>query len=430
MQAPAADPAAAAGSEVLVVAAGERLSVVAGEAVGNEAVGGEAVGGEAVGGEAVPGEPLWVEAALDGGVMLPVPGGVVEAPRQPGGHWLATVTRDAAGTTSEVRWVRLVVDADPPRLEIDLEPPPVLRGERLWTAPAARAVARAWDEPAGVARCTVRCGATQVEAQAAGDGERAEAECALPAVAPVVVVASAEDRVGNRFETERRDLWIDAAAPWVSLDVDGWTVAGAVGPVLAPSARLVVGTGDEESGVAAVEMRLDGETVESLGELTTGEHRAEVVAVDAVGNRSPAAALDFGYDAEAPRLEAGWVLADGAPVRLRLRAEDAPAGLAALEWAPLGGGGWNAVPASLAVTLASLDSAGVRRSIEIEIPVAGTAGASGSPVAVPPGGLRLAAVDRVGNRSETSLPWPDSRHGAMEDETTQGSAAGDEGGGR
>jgi hypothetical protein len=368
---------------VLVVAPGERLAVAPGETAGR------------------------VEAALDGGVMEPLPGGALEAPLQPGGHWLATLTRDAAGTTSEVRWVRLVVDAEAPRLEIDVEPPPVARGERLWVSAAARAVARAWDEPAGVARCTLRCGATVAEARvSAADPSRAEAECALPAGAPAVLTAAAEDRVGNGVETARRDLWIDAAAPSARLAVEGWAVAGAVGPVLAPSARLTIATADGQSGVAGVEIRLDGETVESLDDLETGEHRAEVVAVDGVGNRSPAAGLDFGYDAEAPRLQAAWVVDGGVPVRLQVVAEDAPAGLAALEWTAEGGP-WRALLDGGPATLADLDAAGVRRRVALDLRVAPAAAddqaAAGT---VPPAALTVAALDRVGNRSELAVPWP------------------------
>jgi hypothetical protein len=154
--------------------------------------------------------------------------------------------------------------------------------------------------------------------------------------------------------------------------------------------------------------------------------------VDAVGNRSPAAGLDFGYDDEAPRLAAEWELADGAPVRLLLRAEDAPAGLAALEWSRPGGH-WSPVPAGVALTLTHLDSAGVRRNIEVGLPVAGSAGASAAAATVPPGSLLLAAVDRVGNRSEMALAWPAPQDGAMEDAAAADDADGvadDEGGGR
>jgi hypothetical protein len=392
----ASDPSDGGGATpeaTLVVAAGERLTVAPPDAADR------------------------VEGALDGGVLEPLPGGVVEAPRDAGPHWLATVTRDAAGVASEVRWVRLVVDAEPPRLEIEVEPPAVRLGERWWTSPAARAVAVATDAPAGVARCVIRCGAAggeevtgEDDSAADGAGTGLRAACALAAGArsegaALEVVARAEDRVGNVAETARRDLWIDATPPSARLEVDGWSVAAAVGPVLAPSARLTVVTGDAGAGVAGVEMQLDGEAVESLDGLATGEHEAVVVALDAVGNRSPQARLRFGYDDEAPRLGAEWVLAGGVPVRLVVRAEDAPAGLATLEWAAPGER-WVAVPAGTARTLSSFDDAGVRRAITLDLPVGRGVGTDPGPLAAPATTLRLAAVDRVGNRREITLPWP------------------------
>lgn len=342
-----------------------------------------------------------VEAAFDGGALLPVPGELT-APAEEGGHWLALATRDAVGRTSEVRWVRLVVDGAPPAIELATEPPAAAVDGVLWTGGAARVVARASDEVSGVARVGLTCGGEPV-VEVGGEAACSLADLAASPAAEAAITAWAEDVAGNRAETTT--AWrLDAVPPRVALVIDGDSVAGAHGRVMAPSARLTTPAEDAGSGVAGFALLLDGGEVDDFEELSTGVHEAGVVAFDRAGNRSPAAALDFAYDAEPPVLEAtlAWPGDGGDGVVLRLAVRDEPAGLASLHWsAP--DGHWHALGASAVVAGGAplemtFDDAGARTAMRGEVRLPAEAAARGP--------LSLTALDRVGNEIRVELALP------------------------
>ncbi|HMB52853.1 MAG TPA: hypothetical protein VKU40_06025, partial [Thermoanaerobaculia bacterium] len=200
---------------------------------------------------------------------------------------------------------------------------------------------------------------------------------------------------------------LDVAPPRVALVIEGDSVAGAHGRVMAPAARLTTPAEDAGSGVAGYALLLDGTEVDDFEELSTGLHRAEVVAVDRAGNRSPAAALDFAYDAEPPVLEAAlaWPADGGDGVVLRLAVTDQPAGLASLHWASPGGH-WQALGASAVAAGApplamTFDDAGARTAMRGEVRLPAEAAARGP--------LSLTALDRVGNEIRVELALPPAR---------------------
>ncbi|HMB55257.1 MAG TPA: hypothetical protein VKU40_18205, partial [Thermoanaerobaculia bacterium] len=159
-----------------------------------------------------------VEAAVDGGALVPVPGGLT-VPAEEGSHWLALASRDAVGRTSEVRWVRLVVDGAPPAIELSTEPAAAAVDGVLWTGSAARVVARASDEVSGVARLGLTCGGEPV-VESGGEATCSLADLAGSASAEVAISAWAEDVAGNRAETTT--AWrLDAAPPRVALAIEG-----------------------------------------------------------------------------------------------------------------------------------------------------------------------------------------------------------------
>jgi len=334
-------------------------------------------------------------------VALPAPAPArLTAPVEEGGHWLTLVSRDAVGRTSEVRWLRLVVDGAPPEIELTTEPPAAAVDGVLWTSAAARVVVRASDAVSGVAHVGVACGGEPVVAVGA------ETACTLAggaAATTASIAAWAEDAAGNRAETTAG--WrLDAVPPRVALVIEGDSVDGAAGPVMAPSARLTTPAEDAGSGVGGFELRLDGEAVDGFDGLTTGVHRAEAMALDRAGNRSPAAALDFAYDDRPPVVEAELMPGgEAGGVLLRLTVHDEPAGLASVTWSAPG------VPwRSLASTAAaagtppaelSFDAAGARTAVSTEVRLPLAAGTRGT--------LTLAALDRVGNQARLELPLPE-----------------------
>lgn len=150
-------------------------------------------------------EGMTVEAALDGGLLVPAPP-ALRAPAR-GDHWLATVTRDGAGRRSEMRWTRLRVDRDPPVLTLTIEPPPVARDDgRRVARPGAVVTLTATDALAGVAQTGLDDG---LHAVVRAEGS---ARLTLRASGACRVVATARDRVGNVAE-ERIELLVEEPEP-------------------------------------------------------------------------------------------------------------------------------------------------------------------------------------------------------------------------
>ncbi len=324
---------------------------------------------------AAPAPGLAVEAALDGGVLRPLPGGRLRVP-EGGDHWLAIRTRDALGRGSPVRWLRLVVDGEGPRLMLAVDPAPVEAGGREWVPAGATVHLSASDHPAGLAGARLRTGEGEIPAV----GGRAEAS--LGGDGPVKVLAVARDRVGNR--TERRlELVVDGTPPTVRLRLAGPTTTTGDGPVAGPTAAVRVEAEDAGSGVAGRELVVDGRPAgeERLGSpWAPGRHAVKVTAEDRVGNRA-AASLSFVTDAAAPTIRcdaAGSAEAAAGgrtwfrpPLTVTCTAEDDAAGVAALE----------------------------RRDGDLWRPVAGAFQVAGGEVA-------LRARDRVGNERGERFRWP------------------------
>jgi hypothetical protein len=322
---------------------------------------------------AAPGDRT--EAALDGGLLAPA--SRLVAPTV-GDHWLAVGSRDAVGNLSAVRWIRLRVDAEPPKLSLEVMPAPVADAEgRSWVPEGARVSGRAVDDVAGLARLSIESG-----------GRRSQGDGASPLVLSLgndgQARARALDRVGNESEEVRLVLRVDAEPPSGRIRVEGPQAQAATALVVGPGARLRLDREDEGSGVAGWTGFMDGREVGSEewpGPWPEGPHEAGAEIVDRVGHRTRPASLSFEVDATAPAI--AWAVenegapgADGQtffrpPVSVRVGAQDASAGVGALAWsAP--GRDWEGLTEKLTTTAES---------------------------------VRIRARDRVGNEAETTATW-------------------------
>lgn len=320
-----------------------------------------------------------VEAALGGGLLEIVPGGI-NAP-QSGDHWLATLTRDRAGNVSPLNWVHLRVDGQPPQLELTWTPELTL-GEsgQAFLPPGSRVQAVASDALAGVLKTHLQSGEDSVS------GPEAQ-NLNLPATGEARVTAWAEDRVGNRTEENRTVVTIDSEAPKGEIRLSGPTVTTEAGLVAGPGAKIIATVEDHDSGMDGWKPWFDGmEAQPSQWQepWDHGPHEAEAHAKDRVGNTSVVGPLRFHSDRNGPQIEwritSSGVLGENGemyyrpPVSLEISAEDSPAGVAAVEWSE-GDGGWVRVT-------------GGRTTVE-------TSEAA----------LNLRSEDQVTNRSEEAAVW-------------------------
>ncbi len=334
------------------------------------------------------------EAALDGGLLQPVT--EVTAP-DAGRHWLTVVSRDQAGNLSEPRFLLLWVDGDAPQLSFEVTPQPVKDTiQRLWVPPGARAASRAEDAPAGVAEVVLQIDREGTrEIASAG----ALAEALLPNTGSVEITTWAVDTVGNRTDDATVRLLVDAEPPRgdIQLQGDAWletAVDGVPTLVAPPSVQLQARVSDPETGLDRWTPRINGEDV-SLDDWRrqdwpAGRYRAEVAALDRVGNQADLAPLDFVVDAEGPsvnwRLTSMGVERDGEwvyrpPVTVELTSQDDVAGVAELDWS--GEQIVSAEPRGLDAAKLVVDAAS----------------------------LGLRAVDRVGNVTQVEATWRVDREG-------------------
>ncbi len=292
-------------------------------------------------------EGALVEAALGGGLLETVPGGI-KAP-QSGDHWLATLTRDQAGNVSPLQWVQLRVDGEAPQLQLTWTPEPVAGDDgRDFLPPGSRVQAEAQDALAGVRKTHLQGG------DEAASGPEAQ-QIVLPSSGEVAVSAWAEDRVGNRTEDHRAVVIIDNEAPTGEVHLSGPSVVTSAGLVAGPGAKIVATVEDHESGLQGWAHWFDGAEVQPSkwqGPWDHGPHKAEARALDRVGNSGVVGPLSFHSDIEGPkiqwRISSSGVLGDNGemyyrpPVSLEISAEDSPAGVAAVEWAQ-GDSGWTRI---------------------------------------------------------------------------------------
>lgn len=282
-----------------------------------------------------PRSDLRVEAALDGGLLQPVDGPLT-VPEGAGEHWLATISRDALGNVSPVRWLRIRLDDQPPEVELTVRPEPVVDAAgRPWVPSGATVTARADDALAGVAGTRLEVGEAVVEED---DGE---VELELTGSVEVAVRASAVDRVEQRSDEAHRTLSIDATPPGGEILFDGpQTSTAASLLVIAPATRARAELRDAESGVAGWTALVDGEEVATTawdGPWTAGRHRLSARVVDRVGNVGEVEPRELIVDADGPSvtwrlLNQGFADAGGetwylAPMALELSVEDAVAGV-------------------------------------------------------------------------------------------------------
>lgn len=323
------------------------------------------------------GDGATVEAVLDGGVLRPV-GDAVTAPEE-GRHWLTVATRDAAGRRSDPQWIRIDVDGKPPVLEWVLSPEPfVAEDGRKWISRQTSLVVSASDRPAGVKNLDLFEGEGLVHR---GSGR---ANWSPSAAGEAVLSAFAIDAVGNLSATEVEALWVDERPPEGSIEVRAAKriqVAGHL--IVPPSAVIDVSWVDDGSGVGQTSLQVDGLSVADAAALTPwsgGVHRVTAGAADRVNNAAKPLSREFVVDATAPEIK--WsvtsrrlISSNGTifarpPVAIDLRAEDATAGVDVLEC--LDGGTWSSVEGI------------VETSSE---------------------GLRVRAVDAVGNTCEMEIGW-------------------------
>ncbi len=242
----------------------------------------------------VPTPGTTVEAALDGGVMTPVPDRQLVTPPE-GVHWLAVRSRSPLGIGSAVRWTLLVVDGTPPELELTVAPDPVEAGGHRWVPRGAAVHLTASDATAGVAETALFVDGVPVSGP---DSTTLDDE------GPVVITARAEDRVGNHSE-RRLELVVDGTPPAVRLETGQPAVRGDAGLVVAAATPFHLSAEDSGSGVASTFLELDGQTVapDRLQEpWPAGEHTLSATAEDGVGNRTQPVELRFIVDTEPPSI--------------------------------------------------------------------------------------------------------------------------------
>lgn len=337
---------------------------------------------------APPAPGLAVEVALDGGLLLPVDGGL-RAPSS-GDHWLAVASRDPSGNRSPVSWVRLLVDNEAPDLDLVIEPVPVepagdtagdTAGGAPWVPAGSVARVRAADQPAGIASLVLTAGDERREVSGPG------VEVPLPAEGAVVVTVEAKDTVGNAKALRPLALRVDDRPPVGEIELDGATVERADKVIAAPSLVATLRVEDAGSGVASAVPRTDGVEVPAeswSGDWTPGTYTLDAVTEDRVGNRGELPKQVVEIDGAGPVLR--WrVLSDGVegpggavlyrpPVTLSVEAEDG-AGVRTVQWATQGSTAWQTFAGS-----------------------AGTVETSAA-------GLELRAEDGVGNVGRESPSW-------------------------
>ncbi|MEM7480558.1 MAG: hypothetical protein AAF481_05250 [Acidobacteriota bacterium] len=312
-----------------------------------------------------------VEAAIGGGLLVPAPEGKVTAPTEAGDHWLISAARDAAGLRSPLRWTRLRVDGTAPTVTLSLDPLPIADSlGREWAAPGATVTALAEDSEAGPGAVELTFDDGEGGRTLRQEGNRASGPLGEPAGSAETITLSAVgvDAVGNRSAAMVLEVNVDARPPTGRIFIEGaWTRRGGV-QFLGPEARLAPRGRDRESGLAGFEdYRLDGTEVAPEAwnpPWSEGEHTAQAVAVDHAGNRANLEEIRFTVDLTPPELS--WrIVQDGDRLRVEARGTDAGAGIASVAWSHSG-----------------------ERWTEIA-PI--------GPVPMPPEGITLRALDRVGN---------------------------------
>lgn len=327
-----------------------------------------------------------VEAAWNGGVLSPVDP-ILRAPSS-GDHWLAIASRDWAGNSSELRWVQIRVDDEPPTLSLTIDPEPIdpepIDGGNgpLWVPPGALAVAEAHDALAGLLRLEIQ----------AGDDTPSTTEDSLHHVLPsaegeIRPVAVAVDRVGHR-SIRALALSVDATAPHGTFAVLGPELSpqAAGDPhILAPSSRVEASLWDDGSGLADWRLKINDREADKArleGPWTPGEHRIEILASDRVGNVGQIGPWRILVDAAGPeiswRVQDEGVINDAGqqvyrpPIQVEISAEDHPAGPRGLE--------------------ASTDDGKTFQPVD-------------GPLAIDLERLHLRAIDRVGNTTTETASW-------------------------
>lgn len=353
---------------------------------------------------------------MDGGLMRPLADDTLTAPLE-GDHWFATASRDVLGNVSAVRWFRIRVDGAPPRVSLDVAPPPVAGDDdRLWVRPGAKVAARATDEGAGVAATRLVVG--DVHAEGTDD-----ASLPAPGSGTVTVRAWAVDRVENRSDDVAQVVSVDSEPPRGSVRIIGPQVETEGRTFVGPSARAEVVIEDGQSGVARwtpLVGEAEAEEGDWSGPWPPGPRTLGGRAWDRVGHLGVVAARSVFVDRDAPRLS--WVLSGAAeveeagrkifrpPVRVEVRADDLDSGMKAVSrldadsWEPLSADGVIEA-AGPSVRLRAEDRVGNVSEADaafeidtqpprIELLIAGAEAAGGDPLRVPIGGqVEVRATD-------------------------------------
>lgn len=308
-----------------------------------------------------------VEAVLGGGLAVPS-AGPLRAPAEEGFHWLALVSRDAAGNPSPVGWELLLVDGTPPRVDLAVTPSPVAAVDgRGWVPNGATLIASAEDDLSAVVRTA---------AAAAGDPIEAEGVTASVAIEGtrrelLILTGWAEDEAGNRSGEARLEVLLDPWPPQGRIECVGRCAGAGAGWIIAPDARFEARVADPDSGLASTELEVDGAAAGAAGwdGPWDGEaYELSVAAADRVGNADRIGPVQVTVDRTGPELT--WERDRSGD--LRVSATD-PAGIGDLEWSRRGTAWWRLRGPMPRRFLARLDE------------------------------LWLRATDRVGNRTEVEV---------------------------
>jgi hypothetical protein len=225
------------------------------------------------------------EAALDGGLIVPVPDGRLKMPTE-GDHWLAVITRDREGVASPARWWRIQVEKD--------ETPPEIQ----WKVVSAGATLQGRDGnpvygPPVVVEVTAkddRAGVERLEWSVSGGAvlplDPATGPARFETQAPKVHIA-AFDGAGNKGFVEL--VWgVDWEPPQFLLRLEDGTIAppGEVVKVRQGTVATLEAL-DFGVGVATESHALGGVWQNTLGTIvfgTPGKTTLEARAADRAGN--------------------------------------------------------------------------------------------------------------------------------------------------
>jgi len=235
-----------------------------------------------------------------------------------GRHYLALFSRDSLGSISEPTWYLIQVDNQPPLLKYDFSSAFFdAKLQTWWVHPNAELQFSASDEGSGVRETKV--------SRDGGPAQHFDSETfafTLSNSERVKLLAQTVDRVGNMSQALTLQIVEDGTPPQHQVHFRGPHSALDNRMILGVDASLHITGSDEESGLEALDLSLNGEKV-SLEALQRpwqpGSYQLSVVLKDRVGNVARPSEMSLFVDHSPP--EPTWQVAEPARVVANPRGE-------------------------------------------------------------------------------------------------------------